>query len=59
MDWISNKIYWTDVRRRAIGVCDLTSGICKHSLISIERNIRPRGLVVDPTVRYVIKYLVL
>ena len=51
MDWISDKIYWTDERGNAIGVCALDERICKHSLITTGMTFQPRGLVVDPTIR--------
>ena len=51
VDWISNKLYWTDVRERAIGVLDLISYNYKQSLISTEMSVSPRGLVVDPVTR--------
>ena len=51
VDWIGKKIYWSDVRERAIGVLDPTTLYVKHSLISTEANVSPRGLVVDPSVR--------
>ena len=53
IDWISSKIYWTDVRERAIGVMDLERNISKHSLINTGESFRPRGLALDPTVRYI------
>ena len=51
VDWISNKLYWTDVRGGGIGVFDLVSHNYKHSLITTEANFSPRGLVVDPIMR--------
>jgi DNA-binding beta-propeller fold protein YncE len=51
VDWISNKLYWTDVGERVIGVLDLVSYNYKHSLISTETSVSPRGVVVDPVMR--------
>ena len=51
IDWISSKLYWTDVGERVIGVLDLVSFNYKHSLISTETSVSPRGLVVDPVMR--------
>lgn len=52
MDWISNKLYWTDVQEKYIGVVDLRSHAHKQ-LIFTEVDVIPRGLVVDPVIRYV------
>ena len=53
VDWISDKIYWTDKRERRIGVLDLR---CKHNykynLLRTDNN-SPQGIVVDPTTRYI------
>lgn len=53
MDWINNKLYWTDVRERRIGVLDLLDGHSyKYNLLSTERGVSPRGIAVDPSTRY-------
>ena len=51
IDWIGKKLYWSDLQEGVIGVLDLRTLYYKHSLISTETNVSPRGLVVDPSVR--------
>ena len=52
VDWINNKLYWTDVRERSIGVLDLSNNRnYKHNLLSTVDNLSPRGIAVDPTTR--------
>lgn len=51
MDWVNNKLYWTDVQTRWIGVMDLNSRFYK-ALLVIEAGASPREIVVDPTTRY-------
>ena len=47
VDWINDKIYWTDVHAKHIGVLDLMNS---HLLIT-DMVFSPRGLVVDPASR--------
>ena len=51
VDWISNKLYWVDVRERQIGVLDLATRHHKYSLITTDSDVNPRGLAIDPTTR--------
>ena len=51
MDWISNKIYFTDVELNIIGVFDPV-GFHYRVLISLNANAQPRAIVVDPINRY-------
>ena len=46
MDWINDKLYWTDVGTSRIEVAELT-GRNRAVLISTALQY-PRGLVVDP-----------
>ena len=53
VDWVNNKIYWTDISERRIGVMDLLNrNNYKYDLLSTEENSSPRGIAVDPTTRY-------
>lgn len=52
MDWISSKIYWTDIRTRWIGVLDLNSHLYKM-LFMTTTDAKPREIVLDPTTRFV------
>ena len=51
VDWISDKLYWTDNGFDRIGVFDLTSG---HYSIIIDTGVdsSPRGIITDPINRY-------
>ena len=50
VDWINNKLYWTDVQTRWIGVMDLNTRYYKM-LLATESDASPREIVVDPTRR--------
>ena len=53
VDWVNNKIYWTDISERRIGVIDLLGkNNYKYDLLSTGENSSPRGIAVDPTTRY-------
>lgn len=52
VDWVSNKLYWTDDGLDRIGVFDLIFGF-RTSLINTGQNTKPRALVVDPINRFV------
>ena len=46
MDWINDKLYWTDVGTSRIEVAELTGrnrSVLVHTALQ-----QPRGLVVDP-----------
>lgn len=56
VDWISNKLYWTDALSEEIRVMDLERREVK-SLLRTEdpgnNNSIPRGIAVDPIAQYV------
>ena len=52
VDWINNKLYWTDVQTRWIGVMDLNTRFYKALLVS-EADASPREIAVDSTTRYI------
>ena len=47
LDWISDKLYWTDDGFDRIGVFDLTNGYYSI-LIDTEYDSSPRGIITDP-----------
>ena len=47
VDWISNKLYWTDNGFDRIGVYDLVRGYYSF-LINTGANSSPRGIITDP-----------
>jgi DNA-binding beta-propeller fold protein YncE len=52
VDWISNKLYWTDSGQISrIGVLDIASGYYT-SLIHTGAGRSPRAIVVDPIHRF-------
>ena len=52
VDWISNKLYWTeDGQVNRIVVLDLMSGH-RVSLINTGHGTNPRAIVVDPINKY-------
>lgn len=51
IDWISNKLYWTNNGPfTGIGVLDLSAGYHK-SLINTGQDNSPKAIVVDPLTR--------
>ena len=50
VDWINDKLYWTDATLQKIEVMDLGSGIRKTLLYTGAGTI-PRGIAVDPNTR--------
>jgi sugar lactone lactonase YvrE len=50
VDWISDKIYWTDAARAHVSVADL-SGTNRTVLFSDDMK-KPRGIALDPTTGY-------
>ena len=52
MDWVTDKLYWTDIQLARIGVLDLTTNQSRI-LISTGSVSLPRAIVVDPNTRYV------
>ena len=47
MDWVSGKLYWTDVTLQHIEVYDTTTGN-RRVLIRTGNTTKPRAIVVDP-----------
>lgn len=54
-DWVGEKLYWTDECNNEIEVYDPATQNRKV-LIDTGSSSNPRGIVVDPGTRYVIKY---
>ncbi len=52
MDWISNKIYFTDASLNIVGVFDPDRAYYKV-LIQLANADRPAAIVLDPINRYV------
>ena len=52
VDWITNKLYWTDDGLDRIGVLDLELGYYSI-LIDTGLDTRPRGIIVDPINGYI------
>lgn len=48
VDWINDKLYWTDGFYARIGVLDLES-LQQRALVEIGAQSQPRAIVVDPT----------
>ena len=55
VDWISNKLYWTDAELKTVEVLDLLDGY-RATLISTGSSSTPRTIVVDPQTRYIYFY---
>ena len=52
VDWINDKLYWTDATLKHIEVYDMMSE--KRSIVIRTGNLTiPRGIVVDPGKRFV------
>ena len=51
VDWVTDKLYWSDAGLAQIGVFDLTTNLSRI-LISTGTLSSPRALVVDPNTRY-------
>ena len=47
IDWISNKLYWTDATRTHVSVSDLEGE--KRAVLFSDDMKRPRGIALDPT----------
>ena len=54
VDWVSDKLYWTDTHFDTIGVLDLNTNIHK-TLINVtagsELGFEPRAIILDPHTR--------
>jgi len=51
VDWLSDKLYWTDMLWSHVTVASL-DGANRMALFSGLEKEKPCGLVVDPTTRY-------
>ena len=51
VDWVSNKLYWTDRGTQNIDVLDLTSGY-RANIVQTGSGTNPRAIVLDPQNRY-------
>ena len=51
MDWITNKLYWTDTLNRKLEVLDIDSKNATE-LLDTGLHTAPRAIVVDPSTRY-------
>ena len=47
VDWITNKLYWTDDGLKRVGVLDLERGYYSV-ILDVGANTRPRGIIIDP-----------
>lgn len=54
-DWINEKLYWTDPEDVEIEVYDPATDH-RRSLLSTGASSVPRGLAVDPTTRYILRW---
>lgn len=54
VDWITNKLYWTDTGDDTISVLDLNTNVRK-TLFNLRNEIvsavEPRAIVIDPLTR--------
>lgn len=55
VDWVTNKVYFTDEILDIVGVLDTVSSQYAV-LIRTGPNTSPRAIVLDPYARYVIQY---
>lgn len=57
MDWITNKLYWTDTGDDTISVLDLNTNVRK-TLFNLGsetvNSIEPRAIVIDPLTRLIL-----
>jgi DNA-binding beta-propeller fold protein YncE len=50
VDWINDKLYWTDATLQKVEVMDLHSGY-RTTLFDTGVGTTPRGIAVDPSTR--------
>ena len=50
IDWINDKLYWTDATLQRVEVMDLFSGI-RSTIFDTGATTTPRGIAVDPSTR--------
>ena len=55
-DWITKKLYWTDVTDRDIEVLDLQTNY-RTKLFNASEDSNLRTIVLDPTTRCVYNYI--
>ena len=48
VDWINDKLYWTDTVHARIEVADLADSSMRKVLLQTGGNTLPRAIVVDP-----------
>ena len=61
VDWISNKLYWTDALSEEIRVMEVEQREVKSLIRTEDRgnnNSIPRGIAVDPITQYVYTHVV-
>ena len=47
MDWVTNKLYWTDAEKSRIEVSNLDGG--NRATLFVNELERPRAIVLDPS----------
>ncbi len=47
IDWLTNKLYWTEATPRTISVLDLDSGH-RLTLFTLPESSIPKGIALDP-----------
>ena len=52
MDWVTNKLYFTDAALDIVGVFDPNATSNYTVLIRTGANTQPRAIVLDPNARY-------
>ncbi len=50
MDWVSNKLYWTETLYRRIEVLDLETNVIVP-VVEVDSHSGIRGIAVDPATR--------
>ena len=48
VDWINDKLYWTDIVHAKIEVADIFDSNMRKVLLRTGANTLPRAIVVDP-----------
>ena len=60
VDWITNKLYWTDTGDDTISVLDLNTNVRK-TLFNLSSGavgvVEPRAIVIDPLTRLILSIL--
>ena len=55
MDWVSDKLYWTDIEKRRLGVSDLSG---QNRSVLFSNLDKPLAIALDPRSRLVISSFV-